>query len=75
MSRSASAAVRVWTAPALLALSTAAGLAAGLLGDDAWDVVGWCALGLPLAVALRCLARGWGGRTAAIPSRTPAGRL
>lgn len=74
MSHSASAA-RVWTTPAMLALSTAAGLAAGLLGDGVWDSVGWCALGLPLVVALRCLARRPGAQAAAIPSRTPARRL
>jgi hypothetical protein len=63
--------------PALLALSTLAGLLAGLLGDGPWDAVGWCALGLPLAVALRCLWRGGGGggSAAAVASRARAGRL
>lgn len=60
---------RVWAVPALLALSTAAGLLAGLLGDGPWDALGWCALGLPLAVALRCLRRG-GESGAAVASRT-----
>ncbi len=64
----------VWPAPVLLALSTAAGLLSGLVGDGAWDVFGWFALGLPLAVALRCLSRRGAGR-AAIPFRTPARRL
>lgn len=70
-------AARVWAVPALLALSTAAGLTAGLLGDGAWDAVGWFGLGLPLAVALRrWLGRGGGdGRAAPVPSRARAGRL
>jgi hypothetical protein len=53
-------AARVWAAPALLAVSTAAGLLAGLAGDGVWDAVGWCALGLPVAVALWCLRPGRG---------------
>ena len=65
---------RVWKVPSVLALSTAAGLLAGLAGDGAWDAFGWCALGLPLAVALRCLRRGTGGGGAAILSRTLARR-
>lgn len=69
------AAARLWTVPVLLALSTLTGLLAGLLGDGAWDAAGWCALGLPLAVALRRLRRGGEGRAVEIPSRSPAGRL
>lgn len=66
--------MRVWRAPLLLALATAVGLTAALLGDGAWDAAGWWALGLPPAVALRCLRRHVGGRMA-IPSRTPVRRV
>ena len=68
-------AARVWRVPALLALSTSAGLLAGLLGDGAWDALGWCALGLPVAVALRCLRRPAGVRAVAVSSPSRARRL
>ena len=45
---------RTLLVPALLALATAIGLAAGLLGDGAADRVAWAALLLPvLALGLR----------------------
>jgi hypothetical protein len=41
----------VWTIPALLGLLTVIGLTSALLGDGLWDVVSWCALGLPLVAS------------------------
>lgn len=44
---------RVLLTPALIALATALGLAAGLLGEGGgWDRLAWLALALPVAVAL-----------------------
>jgi hypothetical protein len=39
----------IWAAPALLALLTAVGLAAALLGDGIWDWVSAVTLGAPVA--------------------------
>jgi hypothetical protein len=47
--------LRLWTVPALIALSSLAGLLAGLLADGVWDVVSWLSLGLPVAVIARHL--------------------
>ncbi|CAN5880937.1 hypothetical protein BH11PSE8_BH11PSE8_40800 [soil metagenome] len=40
----------LWGAPIALALVTAIGLIAALVGDGAWDAASWIALGLPVAV-------------------------
>jgi hypothetical protein len=42
----------LWGAPIGLALVSALGLVAGLLGDGVWDVVSWLGLGLPIAACL-----------------------
>ena len=47
---------RLWGAPLALAVASAVGLLAGLLGDGAWDVVSWVGLGVPLAA---CAWFGW----------------
>lgn len=47
-----------WGAPGLLALASLVGLLAALLGDGAWDVLSWLALGAPVAV----IGWMWGGR-------------
>jgi hypothetical protein len=46
-----------WGAPGLLALASLVGLLAALLGDGAWDVLSWLALGAPVAV----IGWMWGG--------------
>lgn len=51
---------RLWFWPIVIALVSAAGLVAGLVGDGAWDWFSWAALGLPVAVSLWF---GWGRRT------------
>lgn len=43
--------------PALLALLSAAGLFAALLGDGAWDALAWFGLGLPVLLATWPLLR------------------
>jgi hypothetical protein len=45
---------RVFGMPLLLALISLVGLVSALLGDGAWDALSWLALGIPVAVALRC---------------------
>lgn len=43
--------------PLLIALATAAGLIAGLLGEGAWNVAAWVGLAVPLVPAVRVLTR------------------
>jgi len=45
--------IKVWKFPALLALLTAAGLIAALVGSGLWHYFSWLALATPLAVAMR----------------------
>jgi hypothetical protein len=47
---------RVWGAPIALAVLSAIGLVAGLVGDGMLDAISWFGLGLPVAV---CLWYGW----------------
>jgi hypothetical protein len=42
----------VWRVPIALALISATGLVAGLLGDGAWDFASWVGLGLPVAACV-----------------------
>jgi hypothetical protein len=49
--------------PAALALSSAVGLLAALLGDGSWDILSWLALGVPIVVGLGYAAFGWTRRT------------
>ncbi|NWB50823.1 hypothetical protein [Pseudomonas gingeri] len=46
---------KVFGIPALIALLSAAGLFAALLGDGAWDALSWLGLGIPVALSLRGL--------------------
>jgi hypothetical protein len=49
---------RVWRWPVALAALTVFGLLAALLGqDEAWWIVSWIALGVPLAVVAWALLR------------------
>lgn len=45
-------AARVLLVPAVLAVATAVGLAAGLLGEGVADWIAWAGLALPLAALL-----------------------
>ncbi len=47
--------IRVWRAPIVLGASSALGLVAALLSDGAGDVIGWLALGTPVAVIVWCV--------------------
>ena len=46
---------RIFRIPALLAVVTAFGLVAALLGDGVWDGASWFALAIPLVVTSYCL--------------------
>ena len=46
---------KVFAIPTVIALLSAAGLFAALLGDGVWDSLSWLGLGLPAALALRGL--------------------
>lgn len=48
--KSANPLVRIFAVPAAIALASLVGLIAALLGDGAFDVVSWLALGVPLVV-------------------------
>lgn len=43
-------ATRIWAMPIVLAVLTAVGLVAALLGDGVWDLVSAVTLGAPVAV-------------------------
>ena len=46
---------KVFSTPIVIALFSAAGLFAALLGGGVWDSLSWLGLGIPTAVALRGL--------------------
>ncbi|WP_192562650.1 hypothetical protein [Pseudomonas gozinkensis] len=46
---------KVFSTPLLIALLSAAGLFAALLGDRIWDGLSWVGLGIPAAIALHGL--------------------
>ena len=46
---------KVFSTPTVIALLSAAGLFAALLGDDVWDALSWLGLGVPAFFALRGL--------------------
>ncbi|WP_445180668.1 hypothetical protein [Pseudomonas sp. McL0111] len=48
---------KVFSTPLVIALLTAAGLFAALLGDGIWDSLGWVGLGVPAYLALKGLLR------------------
>jgi hypothetical protein len=43
----------IFRIPVLLALLSFIGLVSALLADGVWDVVSWCALGIPLILIAR----------------------
>jgi hypothetical protein len=53
---------KLWGMPVLLAVVTAFGLGAGLLGDGVWDWIAALALAAPLGVACRHIMK---------PARSP----
>ncbi|KQN44431.1 hypothetical protein ASE98_05710 [Pseudomonas sp. Leaf48] len=46
---------KVFESPTIIALFSAAGLFAALLGDGLWDALSWLGLGIPAVFALRGL--------------------
>ncbi len=50
---------RIFAAPLLLAVMSAVGLVAALVGDGIWDAASWAMLGAPVAASLWY---GWGPR-------------
>jgi hypothetical protein len=49
--------VRIFLAPAVIALVIAFGLVSALLGDGIWDQASWIALAAPLAVLVFYICR------------------
>jgi len=43
--------LQMWSWPVAIAVSTLAGLIAGLVGDDGWDMLAAVALGVPVLAA------------------------
>ena len=54
---SLSALVRIFAAPTLIALASLIGLVAALLGDDAFDIVSWIALSIPVIAIVWAIAQ------------------
>jgi len=48
---------RIFAWPAAIALLSAAGLFAALLGEGAWDVLSWAGLGIPALLGVRGLSK------------------
>jgi hypothetical protein len=46
---------KVFSTPLVIALLSAAGLFAALLGDGIWDALSWVGLGVPAVLAIRGL--------------------
>ncbi|SPA55647.1 hypothetical protein [Cupriavidus taiwanensis] len=51
-----------WPMPVLLGALSLGGLAAGILGDGAWDALCWIGLGVPVALTAGWLWRQWRAR-------------
>ena len=47
----------VFVKPAIVALATLVGLAAGLLGDGIYDGLAWLGLGIPIAIIVAVVVR------------------
>lgn len=48
---------KVFSTPIVIALLSAAGLFAALLGDGIWDALSWVGLGVPAVLAITGLMR------------------
>jgi len=46
---------KVFSTPLVIALLSAAGLFAALLGDGAWDVLSWIGMGIPAWLSIKGL--------------------
>lgn len=57
MSRRSALSRDVWLMPAVLFIVIAVGLAAALIGDEAWRPLSWLCLAAPIAVAARFIFR------------------
>ncbi|HWT70910.1 MAG TPA: hypothetical protein VN361_01855 [Oxalicibacterium sp.] len=47
--------IRIWRWPLILGVASLAGLISALVGDDAYDILSWCLLALPLIAIVRAL--------------------
>lgn len=56
--------MHIWGVPVVLALSTAVGLVAALLGDGVWDWLSALTLGIPALIGAWCCLRGRAQRAA-----------
>jgi FtsH-binding integral membrane protein len=50
---------QIFAAPLAVAIITAAGLVAALMGDGIWDALSWIALGIPLATLAVFIFLSW----------------
>jgi hypothetical protein len=50
--------IRVWPIPIALAVASAVGLLAALIGDGAWDALSWICLGAPIVAMAWSFRRG-----------------
>lgn len=57
MSHTSQSTARIFAWPVLIALVSALGLFAALLGDGGWDGLSWLGLGLPVWCSIRGLWR------------------
>lgn len=47
--------ISIWRWPLILGVASAVGLISALIGDDAYDVLSWCLLALPLIMIVRAM--------------------
>lgn len=62
---------RLWGAPIALAVVSAVGPIAGLVGDGVWDALSWLGLCLPVAA---CVWFGWARRVRLTRNAAPSHR-
>lgn len=49
--------INMWRWPIVLGIASGVGLVSALVGDDAYDVLSWCLLVLPLLAIVRAIRK------------------